>query len=157
MRVSVNPRFDGQNRFQGYVGMSFDVTETREAIEAMARQAQRQRFLLSLSDTLRELTDTDDVMAEANRALGERLGVNRVGFGELDNEAGVWRLARDWTAGVASNQGELPVGDFGDAVRIRTVGWRSGRGRRRRKPIRAPPRPVRPHRPSRPWPSPPSP
>jgi PAS domain S-box-containing protein len=117
MRVSVNPRFDGQNRFQGYVGMSFDVTETREAIEAMDRQARRQRFLLSLSDTLRELTDTDAVMAEANRALGERLGVNRVGFGELDSEAGVWRLARDWTAGVASNQGELPVEDFGDAVR----------------------------------------
>jgi PAS domain S-box-containing protein len=117
MRVSVNPRFDGQGRFQGYVGMSFDVTETREAIEALARQAQRQRFLLSLSDTLRELTDTDAVMAEANRALGERLGVNRVGFGEIDNEAGVWRLARDWTSGVASNEGELPVGDFTDPVR----------------------------------------
>jgi len=117
MRVSVNPRFDGQNKFQGYVGMSFDVTETREAIEAMARQAQRQRFVLTLSDTLRELTDTDDVMSVINRALGERLGVNRVGFGELDAEAGVWRLSKDWTAGVASNQGELPVADFGDAVR----------------------------------------
>ena len=116
MRVSVNPRFDGEGALEGYIGVSFDVTETRDAIEALDRQARRQRFLLSLSDTLHELTDTGAVMSEANRALGERLGVNRVGFGELDQEAGVWRLALDWTSGVCSGAGELPVADFGDAI-----------------------------------------
>ena len=116
MRVTVNPRFEGQGVFRGYVGMSFDVTETRDAIAALDQQAQRQRFLLSLSDTLRELTDTDAVMAEANRALGERLGANRVGFGELDLDAGLWRHSADWTRGVASGAGDLPVEVFGDAV-----------------------------------------
>jgi len=116
MRVSVNPRRDGQGGFQGYVGLSFDVTEMRDAIDAHARQEARQRFLLSLIDTLRDMADPEAVMAEVNRTLGERLKADRVGFGELDRDAGVFRLYGDWTRGVASNEGEWPIGDFGGEI-----------------------------------------
>jgi len=112
-RVSVNPRFDGQGQFRGYVGMAFDVTETREALDSLARQERRQTFLLSLSDRLRDLSEPQQVMDEVNRALGKALNVRRVGFGEMDPAAGLYRLAPDWTDGAASARGERAVSTFG--------------------------------------------
>jgi PAS domain S-box-containing protein len=107
--VSVNPRFDGDGAFRGYVGMAFDVTEKREALDALAAQERRQSFLLALSDRLRQLTGTEAVMAEASRSLGQHLGVTRAGFGELNRTDGVFRLYPDWTDGTATSAGEWPL------------------------------------------------
>ncbi|CAN5380506.1 hypothetical protein BH10PSE1_BH10PSE1_23890 [soil metagenome] len=114
--VSVNPRFDGQGVFRGYVGMAFDVTETRDALDALARQERRQTFLLALSDRLRELSEPEAVMTEASRSLGEALKVRRVGFAEMDPDAGVYRLYPDWTDRVPSTAGLWPIEDFGGEV-----------------------------------------
>jgi hypothetical protein len=47
MRISVNPRFARQiGTFLGYVGMAFDVSETRNALDALAALERRQSFLL---------------------------------------------------------------------------------------------------------------
>ncbi|MGZ9098222.1 MAG: PAS domain S-box protein [Brevundimonas sp.] len=113
MRISVKPRFDGDGVFLGYVGMSFDVTETREALDALARQERRQSFLLDLSDRVRDLTTPDDVMMEVERALGFELGADRVGYGEVDQERGVVSMRRDWTDGVVSAEGEFRLTDLG--------------------------------------------
>jgi PAS domain S-box-containing protein len=114
--VSVNPRFDGQGLFRGYVGMAFDVTEARTALDTLARQERRQTFLLSLTDRLRELSDPEAVMSEVSRSLGLALKAARVGFGELDAVAGTYRLYPDWTNGVASTAGVWNVDDFGGEV-----------------------------------------
>ncbi|MGV3579142.1 PAS domain S-box protein [Brevundimonas sp.] len=114
MRVSVNPRLDGDGVFQGYVGLSFDVTPQREALDALAQQERRQRFLLELSDGVRDLSDPDDVIDHAQSVLGRVLNVNRVGYGELDARAGVYHLRRDWTEGVPSVAGRFQASDFGD-------------------------------------------
>lgn len=116
MRVSVNPRFDGEGEFQGYVGMSFDVTRTREAIDSLAQQERRQRFLLELSDGVRDLDDPDEVIDHAQSVLGRVLNLSRVSYGELDREAGVYHLRRDWTEGVPSLIGATPVSDYGPAI-----------------------------------------
>ena len=116
MRVSVNPRFDGDGVFQGYVGLSFDVTAQREALDALAQQERRQRFLLELSDGVRDLNDPDDVIDHAQSVLGRVLNVSRVGYGEMDAEAGVYRLRRDWTERAPSIVGETRIEDFGRAV-----------------------------------------
>jgi len=113
MRIAVNPRFDANGAFKGYVGMSFDVTDTREAIEALGRQERRQSFLLSLADSLRDLTSSDEIMAEVERAVGSALNVRRVGFGEVDQERGIVTMSRDWTADVASAHGQFPLEDLG--------------------------------------------
>ena len=113
MRVAVNPRFDANGVFMGYVGMSFDVTDTREAIEAMARQERRQSFLLALADSLRDLSSSDDIMAEVERALGSELKARRVGFGEVDQERRQVTMSRDWTADVASARGQFSLEDLG--------------------------------------------
>ncbi len=116
MRVSVNPRFDGEGIFQGYVGLSFDVTETREALDALAQQERRQRFLLELSDGVRDLNDADAIMDHVHSVLGRMLGVNRVGHGELHQDRQVFEMARDWIEGVSSLQGSLRIQDFGGEV-----------------------------------------
>lgn len=116
MRAVVRPRFDGQGAFVGYAGISFDVTETREALDAAARAARRQAFLLDLSDRLRDLTDPEDIMADVESTLGALLDVERVGYGEVDQAAGVVSMSRDWTAGVESAQGQFSLNAFGEGL-----------------------------------------
>ncbi|CAN5231178.1 hypothetical protein BH10PSE2_BH10PSE2_17400 [soil metagenome] len=112
--VSVNPRFDGGGAFRGYVGMAFDVTETHEALRRLEQQDQRQRFLFGLADQLRDLSDPEAIMLQAARALAEALpGVSRVGFGELDRAAGLFRFAPDWSPGINSLKGDYSIQDFG--------------------------------------------
>lgn len=113
MRISVNPRFAGDGMFLGYVGMSFDTTETREALDALERQERRQTFLLALSDRLRDLTSPEAVILEVERALGVELGADRVGYGEVDQERGLVFMTRDWTAGVVSAEGQFSLADLG--------------------------------------------
>ncbi len=113
MRVAVNPRFDADGAFLGYVGMSFDVTDSREAIEAMARQERRQSFLLGLIDSLRDMTTPEAVMARVEEALGAELHAARVGYGEVDQQRGVVFMSRDWTTGVASAAGEFRLEELG--------------------------------------------
>jgi len=113
MRIAVNPRFAGDGVFLGYVGMSFDTTETREALDALERQERRQSFLLSLTDRLRDLTSSEAVILEVERALGVELGADRVGYGEVDQERGLVSMTRDWTAGVVSAQGEFSLRELG--------------------------------------------
>lgn len=113
MRVAVNPRFDADGAFLGYVGMSFDITETRNAMQALETQERRQTFLLSLNDRLRDLTTPEDIMAEVERSLGDELGADRVGYGEVDQERGLVSMSRDWTAGIVSAQGQFSLGELG--------------------------------------------
>ena len=116
MRVAVKPRFDENGVFLGYAGMSFDVTDSREALEAAARQERRQAFLLSLVDRLRDMSDPDDIMQEVERALGDLLAVHRVGYGEVDEAAGMVSMTRDWTAGVVSARGQFSLQELGAAL-----------------------------------------
>ncbi|MFN3931068.1 MAG: PAS domain S-box protein [Brevundimonas sp.] len=113
MRVAVNPRFDADGTFRGYVGMSFDVTDTHEAIELIARQERRQSFLLALADSLRDLTSPDAVMTAVERALGTELQAQRVGYGEVDQDRQQVSMSRDWTADVVSAQGLFSLEDLG--------------------------------------------
>ncbi len=116
MRVSVKPRFDADGAFRGYVGMSFDVTETRQALDRMARDERRQTFLLGLTDRLRDLDEPNEIMLAVESALGEALQVQRVGYGEIDDDHGVVAFGRDWTDAVASAEGDWALDAFGAAV-----------------------------------------
>lgn len=116
MRIAVKPRHDAEGRFLGYVGMSFDITDTREALDALAAQERRQSFLLNLTDRIRDLTDPEDIMAAVEQALGDEMGVHRVGYGEVDQQRGVVSNTRDWTSGVTSAQGQFSLHAFGQAL-----------------------------------------
>ena len=119
MRISVNPRFGADRTFLGYVGMAFDVSETREALDTLAALEGRQSFLLELYNRVRDLEDPEAIMGAVQSALGQRLDVARVGYGELDRGRGVFDMKRDWTQGGAvSLAGELRIADFGGQVDV---------------------------------------
>jgi PAS domain S-box-containing protein len=60
--------------------------------------ARRLSFQLELADHLRTLTDPDQMVGAASRTLGERLGVARVNFSEVDEQTGTFLVRRDWCA-----------------------------------------------------------
>jgi PAS domain S-box-containing protein len=114
MRISVNPRFDRNGAFLGYVGMAFDVSETRDALDALATLERRQSFLLALSDRLRNLGTPEAVMSEASRSVAEKLGVDRVGYGEIDAELTTIRVRGASARPPLSDlTGEWRMDDFG--------------------------------------------
>lgn len=113
MQVSAKPRFDETGAFLGYVGMSFDVTATHEALDALGQQERRQSYLLTLVDQLRDLSDPEAIMGQVERSLGELLDADRVGYGEVNLAAGTVDMTRDWTTGLASARGQFSLNDLG--------------------------------------------
>ncbi|UVW29760.1 GAF domain-containing protein [Massilia sp. H6] len=79
---------------------------------------QRHAFHLELSTALRPLVDAAHIMEAACRLTGGRLGVGRVGYGEIDMAAGTVSVDRDWTDGrLASLAGQSrPLDSFGPAI-----------------------------------------
>ena len=59
-----------------FAGTSVDITEQKSAQD-------RQAFLLQLSDRLRVLDKPEAILLAAAQALGQHLGVSRVGFGQV--------------------------------------------------------------------------
>ena len=68
MRVSVSPRLDPDGSFLGYVGMSFDVTDTREALDALRESEQRFRAVADTAPVLIWVTNADRTRAFVNEA-----------------------------------------------------------------------------------------
>ena len=105
-----------------FTGIATDVTERRARethvqvlSERLLRNEERQAFLLRLSDALRPLSNPLDVQEVSSKLLGEHLGVNRVGYAELENREYVIR--REYARGVAPLAGQGPVGSFAAALR----------------------------------------
>ena len=94
-----------------------NVSDRKQAQLALRRNAERQTFLLALSDTLRPLVDLAEIMGVTSALLGRHLGVGRCGYGELDETGELFTVHRDWTDGVmASHAGTLRVSDYGEAA-----------------------------------------
>ncbi|MFS2049582.1 PAS domain-containing protein [Variovorax sp. Varisp41] len=88
-----------------------DISE-RKSVE------ERERFLLKLSDTVRDLADPVAVTSAAAELLGRHLAVGRAGYGVVDATQKNVTVARDWSAGaLPSLAGESRVLDgFGPEV-----------------------------------------
>jgi len=108
------PRFDASGTFLGVYGASIDVTEAREAQAALAVQERRQRFLLELGDAMRATDDPRVISDLAVRAVGERLDVARVGYGEIDAAGTTVSVNGGYTNGaVETLSGQFRLDDFG--------------------------------------------
>ncbi len=97
-----------------FAGLSLDQTERKRA-EA------RQAFLLALSDRLRTMTDSRAILVSAATALGEFLGANRVGYGQLRPDGNVISLLSGYAQGLPPLEGDYPIGALGagNLVRLR--------------------------------------
>ncbi|WP_296819503.1 PAS domain S-box protein [Brevundimonas sp.] len=117
MRASTQPRFGADGEFAGYVGIAFDVTDTREATQVLRQQERRHAFLLELGDQLRDLETPGQIMTAATRLLGQHLRVARAGYGEVDEDETHVTVGADWTDGsVPSATGAYLMDDFGPAL-----------------------------------------
>ncbi|MEO3434475.1 PAS domain S-box protein [Inquilinus sp. CAU 1745] len=105
--------FDARGQPRSMKGMVRDISERKEAEEALAQSEARQAFLLKLSDALRPLGHPVEIQYEACRLLAEWLDVDRAYYVEIDEAVGVARVARDFVRdGVQSLAGTHRLADY---------------------------------------------
>ncbi len=97
---------------------TWSAVERAHAEQALRQLAGRQSFLLALGDQLRHVAGADLIKQRAAAMLGERLGVGRAGYGEIDDAQESVTIERDWTAEeMASLAGETQrLEEFGLAI-----------------------------------------
>ncbi|WP_426216356.1 PAS domain-containing protein [Methylobacterium sp. NFXW15] len=72
---------------------------------------ERQSFLLALSDTLRPLTSSTEIVEVASRRLGERVGASRVFYAEIAGS--LMTVEREYIDGVGTIIGKHSLAAFG--------------------------------------------
>ncbi|WP_114227703.1 PAS domain-containing sensor histidine kinase [Sphingomonas sediminicola] len=85
-------------------------------VTARVELERRQAFLLNFSDALRGLTEPTAIIRAAQRMLGEALGADRVGYGEVDETERYFTTTDNWTTGVPSRHGVHDLAAFGPEV-----------------------------------------
>jgi PAS domain S-box-containing protein len=107
------PLRDAQGKVVNWFGAATDIHDQRMAMEALRRSEERQAFLLALNDALRPLDDPLEIQAEAAASLGRHLGVNRVAYGEVDEDGAFIAFERSYAAGMPELIGRFRMADFG--------------------------------------------
>lgn len=113
------PRRDEKGRIVKWYGSTRDVHDRKVAEDQRRVSEERERFLLSLSDRLRDQPDAQAVTIAAAESLGRYLEVARAGYGEVGEAQTTVSVARDWVgrADVPSLAGEARLLDaFGPNV-----------------------------------------
>ncbi|MFM9922578.1 response regulator [Variovorax sp. H27-G14] len=91
--------------------------ELSVAQAAMAQAEARRLSLMELGDRIRDMDDPGDIAYAASELLGQRLNVDRAGYGLVDTAAETVAIERDWTApGVTSLAGQLHFRDYGSYI-----------------------------------------
>ncbi|MGV3569718.1 MAG: PAS domain S-box protein [Ramlibacter sp.] len=84
---------------------------------ALRRSAARQNLLLLLTDTLRAPRPIVDVLHQVSTLLGAHFGVDRVGYGQVDENRDLIEYDVCWTDGsVPPLLGRFPASSFGQQV-----------------------------------------
>ncbi|HET9906748.1 MAG TPA: PAS domain S-box protein, partial [Anaerolineales bacterium] len=96
-------------------GLLTDITELKEAEEALRQSEARQSFLVRLSDTLRSLHDAEEIKTSVARLLAEQLEVHRVFFTEFEsNDENVVQHQDYYTNGnMPTISGRYHIRDYG--------------------------------------------
>jgi PAS domain S-box-containing protein len=102
---------DEEGRPLRTVIVNLEITSSRES-EA------RERFLLGLSDRIRDLFRPGEILAAATEALGRHLGASRSGYGEIDASGVGLTILADWHADdLPDIRGRHSLIPFGPALR----------------------------------------
>jgi len=107
---SYSPARDDEGRIAGALCVCVETT-------ASMLKTERQAFLTSLRERLRTLGDPRQIVQEAQKALGEHLGANRVGYGSVDPSERYFTTNENWTDGtVPHHNGTHDLTVFGEPI-----------------------------------------
>ena len=109
---SYTPVRDGDGAVEGFFCACSETTN-------MVMAARRQAFRLELEDTLRGIDDADTVIRTAGRLLGEYLGADRVGYGEIGTDETSVMLETAYVQKLESLAGVFTMDAFGEAASAR--------------------------------------
>lgn len=84
---------------------TWSAVERAYAQADLRTHAERQSFLLTLSDQLRPLASAEEIKQVAAQLLGQYLAVGRAGYGEIDATQEYVTVERDWSDGEMSSLG----------------------------------------------------
>jgi PAS domain S-box-containing protein len=105
--VQVTPILAEDGQPSRILAVSRDITENR--------RADRLRFgLADLGDRLRAITDVEAMQAAASEVIGKVLGVDRVGYGSMEEDGETFTVPSDWTVpDCPSLAGTYRIDDYG--------------------------------------------
>ncbi|HEV7765955.1 MAG TPA: PAS domain S-box protein, partial [Thermoanaerobaculia bacterium] len=114
--LTVSPVRDREGRVVGASKMARDIGQ-RKRLEA------RDRFLVELDDTVRPLTEAQDITFTAAKALGQHLGVNRCAYATVEDDEDTFLLTGNYNDGVQSIVGRYTFRQFGEeCLRLMRLG-----------------------------------
>jgi len=109
---SAAPMLDANGSPLGVVLVFRDVSERKQAEEALRASEAQHRFLDQLATVTQSVTNASDVMATTARSLAEHLAVDRCAYAEVEDEA-TFVIIGDYTRGVSTIVGRWPIAAFG--------------------------------------------
>jgi len=108
------PIRDDSGHLAGIVLVFRDITDRWQKDRQLRAYAEGQRFLLSLSDQLRHLTNDRAIMQKAAELVGRQLKVGRAGYGEVSDNGDIIRFETGWAeSDLGMLIGPLPFKSFG--------------------------------------------
>jgi PAS domain S-box-containing protein len=110
-------RLKGKGSASECVEFIIDITERKLAEKQLRRTAEIDAFRVTLSDALRSLADPGTIQETACRVLGERLGVDRAYYVEVNEAESYARVNQNYLRGDSpSLVGVFPLVDYGWTV-----------------------------------------
>jgi PAS domain S-box-containing protein len=107
--VAARMAFSDEGKPLRLAGVISDMTARRVAEDALRRSDQHQSFLLALADSLRSESDPATIAGLACEQLAGFLGVDRLCYGELDDDAEQVTMLGEWPGDPASGGALVPL------------------------------------------------
>jgi PAS domain S-box-containing protein len=119
------PVLDENDDLLEWFGLAVDVTDRKNAEDALRESEERQAFLGELGDALAPLINPADIHAVAARLVGTKLGASHAEYMEIDEETGLGVIYADYVRpGFSHTIGTHPLADhchWSEALRLGPV------------------------------------
>jgi PAS domain S-box-containing protein len=104
-------------------GIVVGASKLARDISARKAAEARDRFLVDLDDTLRPLTEAEEITFTAAKALGQHLAVNRCAYASVEEDQDTFHLTGNYNNGVESIVGRYTFAQFGqECLRLMRAG-----------------------------------